>query len=511
MPVKLIFQEMVWHLALASQSAYAGDAGDITIHSTGDINIASGFEITGSIEGTGTGGSVKVTADNNINVTGENSGIASATIEPSDQVKDELAQRFGSADFDSMIVDLNDFAGGPLLQPDATLFDALSALQLLGLIDLNDPDPTAGNAGPIMVAAATLNMSELARITSSTSDDGNGGTIDVQVADLTMTTNAEIRSRSGLVNQVTGNLEVGAGNGGDINITASNAVNMQSGSSISSSSLGAGQAGKVSVGSTDISLVSSSVTSQAEGAGAGGEITLIASNSATLVSGASISASSNGTGLAGDVAVDAGKILVMNNSNITTQATVSDGGNIQVVAVEMIQLVQSDITTSVESGTGAGGNINIDPDFVILQQSNILANAFGGPGGNINIVAGNFIATPDSSVDASSALGIDGTVNISSPAETVSDDLAVLPDSYLDVTSLLGDRCGTSPGSSSLVDAGPGGRTIDPDGYLPSFVATENYNNKEINGDKSDSSAKRWWAPYAHKQELQLAQVTCTY
>ena len=201
----------------------------------------------------------------------------------------------------------------------------------------------------------------------------------------------------------------------------------------------------------------------------------------------------------------------MTNSSISTRAAVSDGGNIQVAAVEMIHLEQSEITTSVESGTGAGGNIDIDPDFVILQQSNILANAFGGPGGNINIVAGNFIATPDSVISASSTLGIDGTVNISSPDETVSEDLAVLPDNYLDVTSLIGERCGTSPGSSSLVDAGPGGRAVDPDGYLPSFVATTNYNNEEKNGDKSVSSGKRWWAPYAHNQELTLAQITCTY
>jgi hypothetical protein len=62
-----------------------------------------------------------------------------------------------------------------------------------------------------------------------------------------------------------------------------------------------------------------------------------------------------------------------------------------------------------------------------------------------------------------------------------------------------------------LVDAGPGGRAVDPDGYLPSFVATTNYNKEEKNGDKSVSSGKRWWAPYAQNQELTLAQITCTY
>ena len=498
--------------AIASQSAYAGDAGDITVHATGDINIQDGFEITGSIEGTGTGGSVSVTADNTINISGDGSGIASATLEPSSEVKDELAQRFGSADFDSMIVDLNNFAGGPLLQPDATLFDALGALQLLGLVNLNDPNPSAGNAGPITVNASTLNMDGASRITSSTSDDGNGGIINIQVENMAMTNGAEIRSRSGLNNEITGNLEIGAGNGGDINVIASNAISMASGSSISVSSLGDGMAGNISIDAGNVlDMSDSSMTSQAEGSGDGGNISVTASDAVTMQNSSSISASSLGSGFAGNVAIDAGNTFEMSGSSITTQAKTSDGGNIQIQAEKLIYLDQSEVTTSVESGTGGGGNIDIDPDFVILKQSNILANAFGGPGGNINIVAGNFIATPDSVVDASSALGIDGTVNISSPDETVSEDLAVLPKNYLDVTSLMSDRCGTTAGASSLVDAGPGGRAVDPDGYLPSFAANTQNNNEEKNGDKTVSNGKRWWASYANQPALQLAQTTCTF
>ena len=496
--------------AIASQSAYAGDAGDITVHATGDINIESGFEITGSIEGTGNGGSVSVTADNAINLTGENSGIASATIEPSDAVKDQLALRFGSADFDSMIIDLNNFAGGPLLQPDATLFDALAALQLLGLINLNDPEPSAGNAGTITATTATLNMDDTSRLTSSTSDSGNGGIINVLVDSLTMTNGAEIRSRTGLLNEVSGNLEIGTGDGGSINIIARDSVSISSGSSTSASSLGDGTAGSISLdaGST-LGMDSSSITSEAEGAGDGGDISVVAASAISMANDSNISASSLGDGLAGNISIDAGKTFTMTDSSVTTQAVVSDGGDITVVATDMIYLNQSEITTSVESGVGGGGNIDIDPEFVILKQSNILANAFGGPGGNINIVAGNFIATPDSSVDASSTLGIDGTVNISSPDETVSEDLAVLPDNYLDVTSLMSDRCGTTAGASSLVDAGPGGRAVDPDGYLPSFIATINDDEKTENNSSTQSN--HWWASYANRPGLQLAQITCTF
>jgi len=59
----------------------------------------------------------------------------------------------------------------------------------------------------------------------------------------------------------------------------------------------------------------------------------------------------------------------------------------------MIRLRDSTINTSVAGGAWTvGGNITIDPDFIILQNSKIIANAFEGRGGNIRIVAGTFLA-----------------------------------------------------------------------------------------------------------------------
>jgi large exoprotein involved in heme utilization and adhesion len=284
---------------------------------------------------------------------------------------------------------------------------------------------------------------------------------------------------------------------------------MQTGSSISVSSLGDGLAGNISASTNTLNMSDSSITSQAEGNGDGGDIAITAASSIAMQNNSTISSSALGAGLAGDISVDAGQQLNMSNSSISTEATVSDGGNIDVQAVKLIYLDQAKITTSVESGVGGGGNIDIDPDFVILKQSSILANAFGGPGGNINIIAGNFITTPDSVVDASSALGIDGTVNISSPDEEINKELAVLPDNVLDVTSLISARCGSPAGASSLVDAGPGGITIDPDGYLPSYATATDLDYEQEKGESNSVSNNRWWAPYSHQSALQIAELTC--
>jgi large exoprotein involved in heme utilization and adhesion len=107
---------------------------------------------------------------------------------------------------------------------------------------------------------------------------------------------------------------------------------------------------------------------------------------------------------------------------------------------------------------------------VLLQNSQVIANAFGGPGGNIRIIAGQLIADPATTISASSALGIDGAVNIDAPDTDVSAGLAVLPVAYLDASSLLRAGCGAArAGLSSLVEVGRGGLPPDPGGYLPSM------------------------------------------
>ncbi len=137
----------------------------------------------------------------------------------------------------------------------------------------------------------------------------------------------------------------------------------------------------------------------------------------------------------------------------------------------MVQLTDSQVTTSVESGFGGGGNISIDPVGVVLKNSAIIANAFGGPGGNISIVAGQFIFDLNSVVSASSALGIDGEINIDAPDTTVAGQLVPLPKNFLDASKLLRDRCGAARGGTSSLSAqGRGGVSPGPDGYLPSYA-----------------------------------------
>jgi hypothetical protein len=146
----------------------------------------------------------------------------------------------------------------------------------------------------------------------------------------------------------------------------------------------------------------------------------------------------------------------LDNASINTSAANADGGNIKVTANDLVYLKNSEITAAVGGGEGDGGNVTIDPEFVVLSSSRILASAIGGDGGNITIVTDHFIASPDSVLDASSELGIAGTINILSPDEEISTGLVDLPTTYLDASGLLKERCSTrhQGATSSFIVAG---------------------------------------------------------
>lgn len=475
---------------ISSQSGLAGNSGSVTFNVAGTLDMQGGFRISTNTLGSGDGGTTNVTAGQGITMSGEFTQISGRTEQPLDGELTAFAQLFGQPDYPS----LRDALGVPEGPND--LMGVLEALSMMTgpagnpLVAVTDFTP--GDGGTVTVSAPSLNLSTSARLETSTLWDGNAGRIDVDVDSLALDTGATIRSRSG-GERIDRGLTAGTGSAGQIGITTRDNIVIT----------GRSPAG-------DGSFISTSTF----GDGDGGDISLSAGDKVTISNGGLVSADSlaqvgEGTGLAGNIAISAGNKIDLNNGTISTRAVTSDGGNVALTAKDWVYLIDSQITTSVESGFGGGGNIDIDPDFVILNNSEILANAFGGPGGNINIVADNFIISSKSRVDASSALGLNGTVNITSPDQEVAKDLAVLPENYLDVTGLISDRCSARAGTSSLVAAGPGGLTIDPDGYLPSFGAASGTDMPGNGNAAAVTSANRWWGLAVDPAVLQLAQVTC--
>jgi large exoprotein involved in heme utilization and adhesion len=123
------------------------------------------------------------------------------------------------------------------------------------------------------------------------------------------------------------------------------------------------------------------------------------------------------------------------------------------------------------AGGSDAGSLTLEAPFIISQGSQIIANAFGGGGGNIGIRGEVFLADPASQVSASSALGIQGTVDIRAPVTSLSGVVAPLPQAFVSAAELLPARCAArlSGGRySSLVVGGRDGLPLDPAGELPS-------------------------------------------
>ena len=136
-------------------------------------------------------------------------------------------------------------------------------------------------------------------------------------------------------------------------------------------------------------------------------------------------------------------------------------------------MINGRVSTSVAGSANdtAGGNITIDPQFVILQNSQIIAQAFAGSGGAINVIAGVFIADPNSLVSASSAQGPQGTVNIQSPVQNVGGELAALSDEFSSAAALLAQQCVARAADgkfSTFVVASREGLPVEPGGFLAS-------------------------------------------
>jgi large exoprotein involved in heme utilization and adhesion len=340
----------------------------------------------------------------------------------------------------------------------------------------------AGSAGNLVVQAPRVTLTGGAQINSVTSGPGKGGTV--------MVTATETLSLSGTVPRPSGGMApsgivagaaetaAGAGSAGNIVVQAPQVI-LTDGAQIIGSSLGPGQGGSVTVTAENALTITgrdSGLRATASGSGRGGDIAIQA-HQLQLTDGASLTAESTGTGNAGNVTITTQDSFLSTHGTVVTRATQADGGDIKITAANFLRLRDSAITASVGGGQQTvGGNITIDPRFILLQNSQIVARAFEGQGGKILLRAQQaFLADPASTVSASasSKLGINGLVDIQSPVKSITGALAPLPQAFARTTELLRNRCAerVREGTvSRFVLGGRDGVPLEPGSWLPSAL-----------------------------------------
>src|SRR5215472_11053978 len=235
------------------------------------------------------------------------------------------------------------------------------------------------------------------------------------------------------------------------------------------------QGGTITLSAGSLSLQSSAISSISTGTQNGGNIVIAAQESVNAGAGSTISASNTGTANAGNITVNAGSQFAMTNSTVTTEALHSSGGKITITTnpTGMVQLTDSTISASVLDGTGGGGSVTIDPQFVLLQNSQILANAVFGPGGNIFITTNMLLPDSSSVISASSRFGQDGTITVQSPIAPAS-RIIQLSQKPLIATSLLTLHCAklAEGNFSSFTVAGRDSLPAEPGSWLNSPLAS---------------------------------------
>ena len=281
------------------------------------------------------------------------------------------------------------------------------------------------------------------------------------------------------INMITGNNADNA-TGGNISIITPQ-LRMDDSGVISTNSAGTERAGDIKLDLGRLIMTGGAfVWAGSTGAGDGGNIEIEAGN-INMSSGAAVSVKSEGKGDAGDIMLSASDRLDMNGSSVTATAVGGDGGNIKISAKKIINLNDSEISSTVNGENGNGGNIIIDPDFLVLNKSKIVADAVGGNGGNISMSAGRFIASSDSVVSASSNLGIDGTVVIDAPKTDIHGKVTPISADYLKGEEMVPAYCAARKGvAGGLVVKGRDGLPPSPEAPLASMISLYDETQNEM-------------------------------
>jgi len=249
-------------------------------------------------------------------------------------------------------------------------------------------------------------------ITTTTKGSGNSGTMEIKTGQLHITDGGQIRAA------VTENAK---GQGGNIDIKAENITVSgkggkwgESGIFASTMEKATGDAGNIFLAVQELNIQDGAkVGSSTFGTGKGGTVKVDA-NRIYLRGGGAILARSleDAQGDAGSIAITTNTARLTQGSRIATSATQAGGGNIKLQVHKYLYLFDNSEITAHAGGTQTqdkGGNITIEsPDIFRLDNSNLLANAYAGNGGKIDIATNDFKVFGNSRIDVSSELGLNG-------------------------------------------------------------------------------------------------------
>ncbi len=462
-----------------------GDAGNVTVN-TVSLVMEKGAQINSGTSSEGKGGDITVNATEMISISGTlNDGNPGGM----------LSRTIGTLPDSGSGGNISLTSGGSFSLSDGAAISADSTglgnsgmvrLETGGNVKINNgtiaTSATQAKGGDISVTAGQeLELVNKATVLAESFGAGDSGSVTLTAKKGNFQSNNSTVSTSAQEAQ-----------GGDIEITARQTVELMNDTTVRAESFGPGDSGTVTIVAMEGNFQSndSTVSTSAQEA-QGGDIDIISGGNVDLDD-TTISAESSGPKNAGDIDVTAGNDIEMTSSTISTEAAEASGGNIKLSAPNIIELTDSRIESSVLGGQATeGGNIDLDPVFIILNNSQILANATEGNGGNITLTAtGAVFIDANSVLDASSETGISGNVTVNSPVAALAEVVAALPKNFVIPQSLFADACAAQAGGqfSSFTQGAPAALPPAPGGFLSSPLMLNNLSTPPSTGGMTSSS-----------------------
>jgi filamentous hemagglutinin family protein len=278
-----------------------------------------------------------------------------------------------------------------------------------GLFVSAEPDAT-GNVGSLNLTTGTLTVEKGARISADNFGSGLPNNSTLNVGRLIIRDGGEVKSGS-----------FASGNGGTLTVNAKKSVDI----------LGTGNIAGESIPST--------LFSQAQASGNAGNL-IVNTPTLNVSNGGEVTVSAKGTGAAGNLTVNANRIR-LNQGKLTAETNAGEGANIKLNDVKLLRLENQSLISAQAFNQANGGNISINAPngFIVASQNqnnDIIANAFQGQGGKIDINARTIFnlaeglsipANTTNNIDASSEFGLTGEVIINTPDVDPSRGLVQLP------------------------------------------------------------------------------------
>ena len=300
----------------------------------------------------------------------------------------------------------------------------------------------SGQVGNIDISTTQLNLRDGANIIAGI-NIGNGSTNLVNIHAAQSILIEGVGAISSVPSIIGHGALAGTGNIGDLNIQTSKLV-VKDGANISTSVLGAGNAGDIQInasnsleiigqGSEVISsaqltplAIAASLGLPSQPTGESGNVTINTPNLIVAQQG-QVTVRNDGTGNAGNLLVNGKSIFLNNRAGITASTLSGDGGNIILNVQDGLRIHDNSLVSASAGGVGSGGNITIQANSVDVNSSNIEAITQTGQAGDLNIEASRLVQVSDKSslsVEATKG-GNAGTLSIKSPITNVYDGAEV--------------------------------------------------------------------------------------